>query len=107
MESFGQYIRRLRTHNGFSQTQLAAKIGLDSAGLSKVENDKKHLKEDKLALLAKALKVDIIDIKTQYLSEKFAGDCSKYHCPETVFSLAEQKTRYYKMARAKQSSLNF
>jgi transcriptional regulator with XRE-family HTH domain len=36
MESFGDYIRRLRTENGLNQTELAAKIGLDSGGLSKV-----------------------------------------------------------------------
>jgi transcriptional regulator with XRE-family HTH domain len=107
MESFGNYIRRLRTEQGLNQTELAAKIGLDSGGLSKVENDKKILKQEKLQLLAKALKVDIKEIKTQYLSEKFAEDCYKYQCPETVFLLAEEKAKYYKITKAKQGYLNF
>lgn len=106
MESFGDYIRRLRIEKGLNQTELAAKVGLDSGGLSKVENGKKELKESKLQLLAKALKIDIADIKKQYFSEKFAEDCFKYKCPDTVFQLAEEKAKYYKSVKAKQGSLN-
>jgi len=106
MESFGDYIRRLRTENGLNQTELAAKIGLDSGGLSKVENGKKELKENKLDLLAKALKVDSKQIKEQYLSEKFAEDCYRYKCSETVFHLAEEKAKYYKTVKVKQGNLN-
>lgn len=106
MESFGGYIRRLRTEKGLNQTELAAKIGLDSGGLSKVENGKKELKEVKLELLAKALKADISDVKKQYFSEKFAEDCFKYKCPETVFELAEKKAKYYKSVKIKQGILN-
>ena len=106
MESFGEYIRRLRTEKGLNQTELAAKIGLDSGGLSKVENGKKELKEARLELLAKALKVDVADMKKQYFSERFAGDCFKYKCPDTVFQLAEIKAKYYKSVKAKQGTLN-
>jgi len=88
MESFGGYIRRLRVEKGLNQTELAAMIGLDSGGLSKVENGKKELNEFKLELLAKVLKTDIREIKREYFSEKFAEDCIKYKCPETVFELA-------------------
>ena len=96
MESFGGYIKRLRMEKGLNQTELAAKIGLDSGGLSKVENGKKDLKEDKLQLLATALEIDISDLKKQYFSEKFAEDCFKYACPDSVFQLAEQKVKHYK-----------
>lgn len=106
MESFGDYIRRHRTEKGLNQTELAAKIGLDSGGLSKVENGKKELNENKLHLLAKALKIDSAEIKKQYFSEKFAEDCFKYKCPDTVFQLAEEKSKYYKSVKIKQGTLN-
>lgn len=106
MESFGDYIRRLRTENGLNQTELAAKIGIDSGGLSKVENGKKELKEEKLQSLAKSLKVDFAEIKRQYFSDKFAIDCLKYKCPATVFNLAEEKAKYFKSVKIKQGSLN-
>ena len=37
---FGEYIRNLRTEKGFTLTQLGAKLDLDSANLSKIENGK-------------------------------------------------------------------
>ena len=38
---FGEYIRNLRTEKGFTLTQLGAKLDLDSANLSKIENGKR------------------------------------------------------------------
>lgn len=107
MERFGEYIRKLRIEKGLNQTQLAAKIGLDSGGLSKIETGKKDLKEDKLTLMAEVFEVSIEEIKTQYFSEKFAKDCFKYKCPETVFQLAEQKVKYIKNINTKQAQIKF
>ncbi len=107
MESFGEYIRRLRNEKGLNQTELAAKVGLDSGGLSKIETGKKAFKEDKLPLFAKALGVQLEEIKTQFFSEKFAEDCYKYKCPETVFQLAEAKAKYYKSTKVKQGNFKF
>ncbi len=107
MESFGDYIRRLRVVQGLNQTELAAKVGLDSGGLSKVENRKKDLNESKLDLLAKALNIKPEELKKQYFSEKFAEDCYKYKCPETVFQLAEEKAKYYKSVKVRQGNLKF
>ena len=107
MERFGEYIRRLRIEKGLNQTQLAAKIGLDSGGLSKIETGKKDLKEEKLNALAKIFNVNIEEIKNQYFSERFAEDCFKYKCPETVFQLAEEKTKYFKATKIKQGNFKF
>ena len=107
MESFGSYLRRLRNENGLNQTELAAKIGLDSAGLSKIENDKKALNLDKLLLIAKALNADEEEIKKQYLSEKFAKDCFQFNCSESVLTFAVEKIKYYKSIKVKQGKLNF
>ncbi len=35
-ETFGEYIRRLRTEKGLTLTQLGAFIGIDSGALSKI-----------------------------------------------------------------------
>ena len=46
MESFGDYIKRLRNEKGLNQTELAGQVKLDGGGMSKVENDKKTLNEE-------------------------------------------------------------
>ncbi|NOX86990.1 MAG: helix-turn-helix transcriptional regulator, partial [Chlorobi bacterium] len=57
--TFGEYIRKLRTENGLTLTQLAAKINLDSANLSKIENGKRDFDEKRLEKLSDALDVDL------------------------------------------------
>lgn len=106
MESFGEYIRRLRIEKGLNQTQLAAKIGLDSGGLSKIETGKKDLKEEKLNVLARIFNVSIEEIKVQFFSQRFAEDCYKYKCPDAVFEIAEKKIKYIKLKNTKQGKLN-
>ena len=109
IESFGRYIRRLRTEKGLNQTELAAKIKLDSGSMSKVENDKKYLDEEKLILLAKALNVNTEVMKKQYLSDRFAKESVKYKVEksEAVYELAESKTKYYRNSNAKQGTLKY
>ncbi len=106
MESFGEYIRKLRIEKGLNQTELAAKVGLDSGGLSKVENGKKSLKEDKLVKLANALGKDETLIKNQYYSEKFADEYHRYQCSDEVFYLAEEKAKYLKSKHQVQGKLD-
>lgn len=106
MESFGAYIKRLRIQSGLNQTELAAQVGLDSGGLSKIENGKKKLKENKLSLFAQAFNIEIEELKNQFFSEKFAQECFKYKCSNTVFQLAEKKVIYYKSTKVQQINLN-
>ena len=53
--TFGEYIRLLRNENELTLTQLAAKLNLDSANLSKIENGKRDFDEKRLPKLAKNL----------------------------------------------------
>ena len=46
--TFGEYIRQLRTDKGFTLTELAALLKLDSANLSKIENNKREFDEKRL-----------------------------------------------------------
>ena len=46
--TFGEYIRLLRNENELTLTQLAAKLNLDSANLSKIENGKRDFDEKRL-----------------------------------------------------------
>ena len=57
-ETFGQYIKDLRTRRGFTLTQLAAKLDIDSANLSKIENGKREFDEKRLPKLCKIFKVN-------------------------------------------------
>ena len=57
--NFGEYIRKLRTENGLTLTQLGAKLGIDSGALSKIETGKKEFDEKYLSNLANTFNLDI------------------------------------------------
>lgn len=104
-ETFGEYIRKLRTEKGFTLTQLAAKLDMDSANLSKIENGKRELDEKKLDKLSKIFNLKLNELKDEYFSEIFAKQSYKYHCSDNVFELAEQKVQYIKSRNTKQGTL--
>jgi len=104
--SFGEYIKRLRKTKGFTLTQLAAKIGIDSANLSKIENDKREFDEKRLIKLAKIFSLNIEELKEEFFSEKIAKKIYETNCSEKTLTLAEEKVKYMKAKNVKQGSLN-
>ncbi len=95
-ETFGQYIKRHRISKGFTLTELAAKLKLDSANLSKIENGKRELNQERLPLLAKALDLDTQHIKEEYFSDLIAKKLYENNCTDSVLELAEEKVKYYR-----------
>jgi len=107
MESFGQYIRKLRTGKGFTLTELGAKLKIDSAGLSKIETGHKKMKPETLPLLAEVFNLEIDKLKEQFYGEEIAMKLYKYSCPESTLAVAEEKVKYLRQHSVKQGSLKF
>ena len=95
-ETFGEYIKGLRTENGFTLTQLAAKLDLDSANLSKIENNKREFDERRLTLMAEVFNLDITKLRTEFFSDFIAKKIYKNNCDEQTLVLAEEKVAYLK-----------
>jgi len=94
--SFGEYIKKLRTTEGLTLTQLGAKLNLDSANLSKIENGIRDFDEKRLIKLSEAFNLNIDELKTEFFSELFAKKIYKNNCSSDVFYVAEQKVKYLK-----------
>ena len=105
-ETFGEYIRRLRTEQGFTLTQLGAYIGVDSGALSKIENGKKELDEKILPKIAEVFHLDLTKLKEEFISEQIALKLYKSNCSEKVLTIAEQKVKYLRQKYVKQGNLN-
>ena len=106
-ETFGEYIRKLRTEKGYTLTQLGAKLGIDSGALSKIETDKKVFDDKLLPVLAEIFNLDIKKLKDEYFSEAIANVLYENHCSESVLMLAEEKVKYKKIKNTKQAKINF
>ena len=95
-EIFGEYIKRLRTENELTLTQLAAKLDLDSANLSKIENNKREFDEKRLELLANVFHLDLAQLRTEFFSDIIAKKIYENNCDSETLILAEQKVEYLK-----------
>jgi len=95
-ETFGEYIKRLRTESELTLTQLAAKLDLDSANLSKIENNKREFDEKRLELLANVFNLDLAQLRTEFFSDIIAKKIYENNCDSETLILAEQKVEYLK-----------
>lgn len=105
--SFGEYIRKLRTENGMTLTQLAAQLELDSANLSKIENGKREFDEKRLEKLATVFSLKLDDIKTEFFSDLFAKKIYENNCSIEALMVAEEKVNYLKSKNVKQGEIKF
>ncbi len=105
-ETFGEYIRRLRKSKDYTLTQLAAKLNMDSANLSKIETGKREFDEKRLELLAEEFNLNFKELKDEFFSELVAKKIYKNQCSDKVFKLAEEKINYMKIKNTKQAELN-
>ncbi len=102
---FGEYIRKLRVDNELTLTQLAAKLGIDSANLSKIETGKRDFDEKRISILAAVFNLNPEELKEELLSEKIAQKLYKLDCSEKVLYLAEQKVKYLRHKHTAQGKL--
>lgn len=93
-ESFGKFIKSLRSRNGITLTQLASQLDLDSANLSKIENGLRAFDEKRLRKLAEAFDLDFEMVKQEYLSDLIAKKVYTTNCSPEVLTLAEEKINY-------------
>ena len=91
---FGQYIKELRTEKGLTLTQLAAKLDIDSANLSKIENGKRDFDIKRLPFLCDLFNLDLRNMQKELVSEKFGKELKDANLDSSVFELADYKTKY-------------
>lgn len=106
-QTFGEYIRQLRTENGLTLTQLAAQVDMDSANLSKVENGKRQYDFKRIEKLANVFGLDSKNLKEEFLSDQFARTIYETNSDTSVLKLAEEKVKYRTQKNIEQGTLKF
>lgn len=99
--TFGEYIRFLRNENKLTLTQLAAKLNLDSANLSKIENGKRDFDEKCLPKLAEIFKLNIAELRNEYVTDKIGKHLYETNCTKQLLQVAEEKAEYRRVLKEK------
>jgi len=102
MEStFGVFIRKIRNDCGLTLNQLAVKLSIDSANLSRIENGKRNFDEKRLSQLADILNIDFEQVKIEFYSDLFARKIYENNCSNKALIVAEKKIQYLKCQKQK------
>jgi len=96
INSFGTYIKKLRKNKNWTLAKLSAMLEIDSTNLSKIENGKRFLDDEKLMKLCEIFSLDIHKIKKEIMSEKIAKKIYDSEYNVDVLKLAESKFEYLK-----------
>ncbi len=105
-ESFGEFVRKLRTEKQLTLTQLAAQLDMDSANLSKIETGKRDFDEKRLDKLANVFNLDLEELKMEYFSYFIAKKIYKIDNSKDTLILAEEKVNYLRIKNIKQTNLH-
>ena len=89
--TFGEYIRLLRNKNELTLTQLAAKLNLDSANLSKIENGKRDFDEKRLPKLARIFKLNLTELRNEYITDQIIKHIYKQIVQNNFYKLPKRK----------------
>lgn len=105
MANFGSFIKNHRESKGWTQTELGAKVGINSSAISRIENNTKQFSISKLDLLASIFEVESVKVKELFYADKFAREAFESGCPDTVFYIAVETVKYLKAKNSKQGQL--
>ena len=108
MATFGIFLKTERNKRGLNQSEFGQKIGnIIMTDISKIENGRKKFPFEKLKHLAKFLDMDFSDLKNRYVADLIIDVANKYKCNDTVYSVAENQSKYINNKNAKQSVIDF
>jgi len=91
---FGNKIRELREKQGLLLRQLAAKLEIDTATISKIELGTRQAKKEHLPIFSKILKIDLQELETLWLADKLYDIVENEVCGLPALKVAEKEIKY-------------
>jgi len=96
MNTFGDKIRAQREKKGMLLRELAAKIDVDTALLSKVERGERKMKKQKVTVIAKILGLKANDLITYWMADKIYDLVEDDKNALRAIAVAEEQIKYMK-----------
>ncbi len=86
----GIKLKELREAKGLLQREIAAKLEVDTAYISKVENDEKRLSKAHISILSKILGVSERELVNLWLADKVISVIEKDESAEQAILLVQE-----------------
>ena len=94
--TIGQILRENREKKGLLLRQVAAKLDIDTAILSKIERGERKAKNEHIVKLAEILELDKDYLLVQYLSDKILYELKGEKLAQEALKVAERKMKIIK-----------
>lgn len=101
METFGEYIRRLRDKDKMPLRKLAAHLDIDQSTLSKIERNERKPVKDMVPILSEVFKVDLDEITIKFLSHKIVYALQDEDLCIEALKVAEEEIKYRRTVKRK------
>ena len=105
MSGFGNFIKAEREKRAWTQTELGARLGINTSAICRIENGSQKFSKSKLEKLSKIFQADLQTVTDLFFADKFAREALKYNCSESIFSTAAETANFYKNKNVKQGKL--
>ena len=96
METYGEFIRQLRTGTGLPIRKIAAQLDIDSSLLGRIERNERLANKEVIAGITKIFNLDTQDLTRRFLSDQIAYKILDEDADIEVLKVAEQKVEYLK-----------
>ena len=97
----GEKLKELRESKGLLQRLVAAELDVDTAYISKMENNDKPVSKANLSKLAKLYDVDEQELLTLWLADKVYDVVKDQDVALKAMELAEEKIKFNKKNKSK------
>ncbi len=99
-KSTGEILREKREEKKLLLRQVAAKLDIDTAILSKIERSERKASKEQIIKLAEILDLKEEDLLVHYLSEKILYEIKDEEFGNKALKVAEQKMKYISKDRS-------
>ena len=99
METFGEYIRRLREEQKMPLRKLAADLDIDQSTLSKIERNERTFAKKMIPKLSKVFNLDCDSLTIRFLSDKVANELKDEDLVIKILRAAERQVEYFQNKR--------
>lgn len=105
--TFGEYLRHLRIEKNLPLRVVASHLDIDPSTLGKIERDERNPNFELIEKVAQLFSIDEKTLKTKFLGNKVCYEIFEEGLDEEVLKVAEERMKYIKATKMKQSNLNF
>lgn len=99
-KSTGEILREKREKKGLLLRQVAAKLDIDTAIISKIERSERKASKEQIIKLAEILDLKEEDLLVQFLSEKILYEIKDEEFGQKALKVAEQRMKYINKKKA-------